>query len=254
MKRAAITCKNCGHRYQGKYCPECGQSANVDKIDFHYFLHDIPHSVFHVDRGFFYTLRHLISRPGKALNDYLSGKRVKHFRPFAFVVIMSTLSTLFAKVVNYLLQVRYETQNPGASIEINHSFFAHYPSLLIFLLIPLLSLVTWVFLIKNKYNYWEHFLINTYLAAYLNVFLIFVNFYQLLKFYVLGSLSVNYTMFMVLFMCYYGYAFGGLIRKNQASIFKMILVLLIMNCMLALIYLTAFSLTGMMTPWWSAPA
>ncbi len=47
-----ITCKNCEQHFKGNFCPHCSQAATVEHIGLKYFLHDIPHSIFHVDKGF----------------------------------------------------------------------------------------------------------------------------------------------------------------------------------------------------------
>jgi hypothetical protein len=244
-----IHCKNCQHSFKGKFCPECGQSAHVGRIDLRYFLHDIPHSVFHIDKGFLYTLGHLLRNPGKTMRAYLAGKRVKHFRPFAFVLIMSTACTLIMKGIYYLIRERYTYLNPGKTINPGNDFFEQYPALLIFMMIPLLSLVTWLFHRKRLYNYWEHFLVNTYLAAILNIFFLLIKTYQLINLYATGSAGVNFSWFMVAFMTYYGFAFGWLFHK-QTPMGVTIIRLFIMNIFLSFLYMTAFSVTGIMVPWW----
>ena len=193
-------CKNCNTQYDGNFCPKCGQSSHEGRINAAYFLHEIPHSVFHVDKGFFYTLSKLLSRPGPALKEYLAGKRIKHYKPFGFVIIMSTICTLFIKGLNHLINNKYRDNNLGKSLNFGEGFFVKYPSILIFIMIPILALITWLFFKKRAYNYWEHFLINTYLAAYLNIFLLFIRLFQCFKYYFTGKLSVNFIFFMFFFM------------------------------------------------------
>ncbi|MEO7529951.1 MAG: DUF3667 domain-containing protein, partial [Sediminibacterium sp.] len=82
-------CINCDQSFEGKFCPECGQAAGTHRINALYFLHDIPHSVLHVDKGFPYTFFQLVKRPAQALEEYLAGRRVKYDRPFSYVLIMS---------------------------------------------------------------------------------------------------------------------------------------------------------------------
>jgi hypothetical protein len=243
-----IICKNCGHHFKGNYCPECGQSAKVEPIGLHYFIHDIPHSILHIDKGFFYTLWHLFIHPAKTLRDYLAGKRVKHFRPFAFVVIMSTAATLLTKLCFYLINLRMVKER-GRGLDTT-GFWADYPALLIFLLIPLLALVTWLFFKRKPYNYWEHFLMNTYLAAYLNIFFVLIRLFQLIRYYINGNEEVSFTIFMVLFITYYGFAFGPLMRQGKSVNTKHVLAMTGMNMVLAFIYLTVLSFSGIMTPWW----
>jgi len=241
-------CKNCGTSFEGNFCCNCGQSSHVEKIDATYFLHDIPHSVFHVDKGFFYTLKRMFADPGTALKRYLQGQRVQHYRPFAYVLLMSTICTLLIKGINYLINVRFEKEHPGHVLEFGHSLFVKYPSLLIFLMIPVLSLITWVSFVRRPFNYWEHFLVNTYLAANLNVFLLVISLFQLLRYYISDSYAVNYVIFMCFFMAYYGHAFGSLMA-DSGKLRNNIIILIGMNFLLATAYMTAFVYTGMMTEW-----
>ncbi len=246
---SSLSCKNCGTQFQGNFCPQCGQSSHTEKIDAAYFLHDIPHSIFHLDKGFFYTLKKLLINPGFALRDYLEGKRVQHFRPFAFVVLMSTICTLLIKGVHYLMNLRYKPLHGGQPINFGDSLFVKYPSILIFLLIPVLSLITWLFFRKRRYNYWEHFLVNTYLAAWLNVFLLIISLVQLCMLYISGSYGINFILFMFFFMSYYGHAFGGLMT-GTGKLATNIVIMVCMNFFLASVYITAFVYSGIMTSWW----
>lgn len=248
---STIICKNCDCHFKGNFCPHCGQSAKVEPIGIKYFLHDIPHSILHVDKGFFYTAGKLISAPGAALKEYLEGKRVKHFRPFAFVLIMSAVSTLLIKLSDYFINLKLHKTNPEKIFAFGATFFSKYPSVLIFILIPLLSFITWITFIKRKYNYWEHFLVNTYLAAYLNIFFLLINIFSCIKFYATGKGNVSFTFFMFFFMAYYAHAFGALMTE-KGKFMQTFPRLFIMDFFLATLYMTAFSLTGIMTPWWGS--
>lgn len=73
-----MNCKNCNHLFEENFCSECGQPAKEHRINATYFLHDIPHSVLHVDKGFPFAFWQLIKRPAKAMEDYLEGKRVNY--------------------------------------------------------------------------------------------------------------------------------------------------------------------------------
>lgn len=244
-----IVCKNCGTHFTGNFCNWCGQKETVKRIDATYFLHDVPHSIFHVDKGFLYTLKLMFTNPGFAIKEYLAGKRIKHFRPFAFVVILSTICTILIPSIELLTKHIFELKNVGYKIEVRQLFWERYFSLLIFILIPILSLVTWLSFKKRAYNYWEHFLGNTYLAAMVNFIYLAIKILGLIKVALGMKYGVNFTLFMFGFMFYYSYAFKVWMhpRKNFWSLF---FTLLVMNFFLSTIYMTAFSLTGIMSPWW----
>jgi hypothetical protein len=245
-----IECKNCGQHFNGHFCPHCSQPAHTERIGLHYFLHDIPHSVFHVDKGLLFTIAALFRNPGKMLREYMAGKRVQHFKPFGYVVIMSTICTLIIKGIDALIEKTILSRNPAVQLTGPHGFFQHYFSVFIFLMIPILSLITWLIFRKKAYNYWEHFLANTYVAAQLNILLVLIETFRLLKVLVSNDYSsVNFTLFMVLFMFYYAYTFRVLIQDFKSSI-GAFFILFGMNCLLVIVYLTGLSLVGIMSPWW----
>ncbi|MGJ1204339.1 DUF3667 domain-containing protein [Sphingobacterium lactis] len=235
-------CLNCEFNFKGNYCPNCGQSSHEHRIDAHYFLHDIPHSVFHVDKGFFYTLKCLFTRPGVMIKDYLDGKRVPYFRPFAFVLIMTTICSLIIKGIHLWI----DKIQPAAHADqlIGHGFLGKYFSVFIFLMIPITSLITWLTFYRNKYNFWEHFLANTYIAAQLNIILLLVNVLNLfiVAFQIQFSkdgVNLFLTLFMVPFLFLFGSIFGFLMMQEKRSrLWVVIAKIIAMNFVLASLYIS----------------
>lgn len=231
-------CKNCNYNFQGNYCPQCGQSSSIHHIDLHYFLHDIPHSIFHIDKGFFYTLAQLSTRPGKMLMEYIAGKRVRHFSPIAFVVIMSTVTALLTALLKKYIALQLQ-DGSGTKLQLltKANLFTAYPSLLIFMMIPILSFITWLCFYNRRYNYWEHMLMNTYISAYLNVFLLLTLSIKIigLAFQLNWNINLFYMSFMFLFMAFYGFAFGE-IMYTKKSMWLNIFLLCLMDTLLASVY------------------
>lgn len=240
---AALECINCNSLFEGKFCPRCGQAASTHRVNALYFLHDIPHSVLHVDKGFPYTFAQLVKRPAKALDEYLAGRRVSYDRPFSYVLLMSAISVLIVSRIRNYMTALQDPANKGA----NHaSFFSHYQAVFIFLMIPLAGSITWLVFRKTKYNFWEHILINTYLAAQLNVVLVVINIFSLLKFLMTGSGAYSITAFMTLFMVYYAFTFSGLMKKQHGGV--MLGVKLGFMCfLLSSVYITAMILAGIVS-------
>jgi recombinational DNA repair protein RecR len=83
-KRELIECKNCGHKYEGYYCSICRQSADTSRITWKEIIEHFLSVVIDVDKGFFYTVKEMLIRPGKTISDYLQGKRIDHFNPLMF--------------------------------------------------------------------------------------------------------------------------------------------------------------------------
>jgi hypothetical protein len=243
-------CKNCGQPLDGNFCKHCGQAASVHRVNAAYFLHDIPHSVLHVDKGLFYTFTRLIKQPGKTLEDYLAGKRINHFRPLGYVLMLSAITALLVhwnlRLVQYL-----ELQKTGTILPITERFFAKYQSIFIFLMIPLVSVCTWLIFKKNRYNFWEHMLVNTYLAAQLNMLVIVTQLFILINYLVTGRAynpSIIFTtIFMTGFMTYYAIAFSRLMRGQEQSA-KLGLRLTLMCFILASLYATSMAFAGITSP------
>ena len=90
MSHESHQCATCGTRFEGNYCPRCGQSASVGiysfKKAFLLFL-----DVWGLgNRGMFRTIRDLLLRPGYMIRDYLQGMQMAYFPPFKmFFLLMS---------------------------------------------------------------------------------------------------------------------------------------------------------------------
>ena len=93
-------CLNCGEELQQNYCPNCGQTASVGRITLGQLIRDLPHVVFHVDKGFLYNLLSLLRRPGTAIRDFLDGKRRPFFHPASYLVISLVINYLVVKILN----------------------------------------------------------------------------------------------------------------------------------------------------------
>jgi hypothetical protein len=164
------TCKNCNNRYKGNFCNNCGQTANTHDISFHYVWHDIQHGLFHFDNKLFYTIKSLILRPGYTIKDFINGKRVKHFGPISFVIFLATLYGLLKHLIeipSFKLDVEEETSY-GLRVIINW-FGSHY-ALTRILFLLLTSLSTFLVFKRQKYNFLQHFVLNSYLNGLIFVF------------------------------------------------------------------------------------
>jgi uncharacterized protein DUF3667 len=105
-----IICKNCGEPVEKKFCPSCGQKASVKRIEMKWLLHQLPHAVWHIEKGFFYNVKQLFIRPGHAIHDFLIGKRKPFFNPLSYLAILILVNSL---IMYYLEIHRYGIQEDG---------------------------------------------------------------------------------------------------------------------------------------------
>lgn len=91
MSEASHVCTTCDTRFEGNYCPRCGQSARIGRYSFKKaFLLFLD--VWGLgNRGMFRTLRDLILRPGYMIRDYLRGMQMAYFPPFKLFFLLLAL-------------------------------------------------------------------------------------------------------------------------------------------------------------------
>lgn len=88
-----MDCKNCSKEINSKFCPECGQQTNLNRINGKYIIHEIEH-VLHFERGILYTIRQLSTNPGQNIRKYLSENRSRLVKPIIFIIITSLIYTI----------------------------------------------------------------------------------------------------------------------------------------------------------------
>lgn len=175
-----LSCKNCGNSYTGKYCNHCGQAAETHEINWHFLWHDIQHGYFHFDKGIFFTIKELLSRPGLTIREFIDGKRVRHLKPITFVIFMATIYGF----VQYFLgdnsiampqDIPKEVSEREKFVQIQKifSWFADHPAVVTLFFLPIGSLGTYLAFRKNQKNYIQHIVLVSFLTG-LNMFFLIV--------------------------------------------------------------------------------
>lgn len=201
MNNESTLCKNCGNLVNGSYCSHCGQSVHTGRINLHYILHELQHSILHVDKGMFYTIKELIVRPGYAIKDYLSGKRVNHFKPFAFVVILGAIYGFLVHFFNIYPEVHIFGDAKVETVDdknraIFEWMYAHY-SQIMFVVIPISALSSCLTFRKSGYNYMEHVIIYSYITG--------IHIIILMAIYPLYYLTMSSVVYFITFIVSYSY-------------------------------------------------
>ena len=163
-----ITCKNCGHHFEGNFCCNCGQTADTKKLNAAYFWNEVKHGFFYVDSGLVYSLKQLCTRPGHTVREFIEGKRVRHLKPISLVVILATVYGVLYHYfdINLISAIKEDLSSEASDvlIRINEFMGSHY-ALISVLNIPFLALGSFLGFKKQGYTYVEHLVLNTYLSA-----------------------------------------------------------------------------------------
>lgn len=162
-----MKCKNCGTETDGRFCRYCGQQLEIHRITVLHLLHEIVHTFTHLEKGFLYTLKKLLTDPGRMQRHYLEGIRVNYQKPFSMFFICGTVSAISLYWLN-----RIVGSSAGQEQAAFNYFLQHYYVLLHIILLPFYTLVTWLLFKRSKYNYAEILVLGMYMLAFMLLLII----------------------------------------------------------------------------------
>lgn len=186
-----MNCKNCNAEINSKYCPNCGQPTELKRIDGHYIIHEIEH-VLHFERGILYTVRELVTNPGKNIRNYLSENRSRLVKPIIFIIVTSLIYTL----ISHFFHIEEEYVNYQG---LEKSAIG--------------SILKWI---QGNYGY-ANILIGVFIAIWLKIFFkkYGYNFYEILIMlcFTIGISMLIYALFAIIegILHYKLLGFAGLI-------------------------------------------
>lgn len=110
-----VRCMNCGAEYKGRFCPSCGQAAEVKRIKTRRLLGSVFVVAVGGDNHFFSTCLDLIYRPGHMVRDYLLGIRARYFQPVRMLLCLVAVYAL----ASFLITADYEPFSLTSSLTEN---------------------------------------------------------------------------------------------------------------------------------------
>jgi hypothetical protein len=163
-----MTCKNCGNTIHVKYCSYCGQEPVKERLTFKEIIQKFAEAFTHADTGVFTLVKNLSIKPADVSREYIQGKRKKYYSPMKYLVLVVTISAL--------LTLHYEKYNvpfepafmPDDNMDdmVEMQYFNHnYYKYLIFLAIPLASVVTMLVFRNSGLNFSENLVFNAYIIS-----------------------------------------------------------------------------------------
>ncbi len=171
-----MNCKNCNAEINSKFCPDCGQPANLKRIDKKYITHEIEH-ILHVERGLLYTIRELSIHPGQSIRHYLFENRNRLVKPILFIIIASliytTLNRLFHIEDGFVINNETDLENPSTVGKIVKWIKDHYGYANILMGI-FIALWLNLFFRKSNFNFYETLIMLCFVQGM--AFLIFSTF------------------------------------------------------------------------------
>lgn len=161
-------CLNCDAVTKNNFCSICGQKNSTHRFSLkHFFFHDLIHGLFHFDKGFFFTLKELYTRPGHSIREFIQGKRVGYFNYFTLMLIIFTISHFIAKIPPKSMHDIMIENNLTPE---NHKVIKEYAKYIMVFTIPFFAFVTYFIFYKSKLNFTEHLVMAIYYMSAVLVF------------------------------------------------------------------------------------
>lgn len=93
------TCQKCEAAVSGNYCAQCGQALVPPRIS-HAFIVDELRSVFNFEKGIFFTIKALLTKPGFYVKQYIHKDRSRLVKPILFLIICSLIYSVLLQIMN----------------------------------------------------------------------------------------------------------------------------------------------------------
>lgn len=185
---SAITCKNCGNHFTGNFCNACGEKVYSDKDKkIAHIVEEGFHFITHFEGKFFTTLKTIFISPGKLSANYCDGIRKKYFKPLSFFLMLVILYLIFPVFEGLNMKLRfyeshhlfgnYATDKVAAVLEqknITHEALAPLfhkagekaSKFLLFIIIPLIALVSLLLGYRKRRLYYDHFVFAIEMSSF----------------------------------------------------------------------------------------
>jgi len=170
-------CLNCDEEIHGKYCHNCGQKTETERITLKKILSDLPLILFNWEKGLLYNIQSIFVQPGKKINAYLDGKRIRFFLPFQYALLWSGILIFLDQQLDvfnrrvgssvdkedlYNEKLYQFGHNVGEFMFYNISWF--WPLLILFL-----ALASYLVFHKRGRNFAEHLYINAFVVGHITL-------------------------------------------------------------------------------------
>ena len=219
-------CKNCDFiiTNDAQFCPNCGQTVHIHRLNLKHIFHDLVHVFTHADKGIFFTIKELALKPGQISAEYVEGKRKKYFNPFQFVIIAGGVFTflaiyfkIFTNAGGNVNTARAMPAEIALAVKEITTFFSKYFNLIIICFIPLQALLSWLLFYKSKRNYAENLVLNAYFTGEMYVIQTII---LTVPSAILPKLYYVFVGFnMAISILYFGYAAKFFYKTNYLAAF-----------------------------------
>jgi hypothetical protein len=178
-----MKCSVCSNKINENYCSNCGQYFKNERISTKSVFEDLFGNIFSLDKSFFNNIKTGLINPKIIILNYWNGFRRYYFSPSKFLVIASLL---------FVIQIAFFNNFFG--IIVNSKVAPQFS--LLFVIILVLSLFSFITYLKYKKTFYEHLILNIYNTSLWSI--IFVPISMILS--VLNTDKTIKTVFLLFYL------------------------------------------------------
>ncbi|SMG36111.1 Protein of unknown function [Marivirga sericea] len=214
-----MRCLNCDSLVEKNFCAVCGQKNSIHRFSLKdIFSLGIFNGIYMLNRGFFFTIKELFTRPGHSIREYLNGKRINHFNAFSLLILLITVVYLvdgYSEIK--IADLVGEDDNVKGFTQSIESFMKDYPKAIYLINIPLMAIASYFSFKKSKINFAENIILNTYVSGALIILTfpltVLSVFYSGKDILILMFRATPYFTFAYVFIVYYQFYSSFNFRK-----------------------------------------
>lgn len=202
------TCKACSKPIpdDGTFCPHCGQHVIEGRFTTRTISNEIWSTFTNVERGFLFSCKELMIRPGHFLRRYLSGATKPYMNVFRLIFMLTAISFLLNNWLGFINMddvIEIESNDMERANSVAEAFRKNI-MYLYFLMVPFFALGSKIVFRRHKLNFAEHLIKQ---AAWLSgSTLAMLPFYFLSLIPAEGAMDILFSTISLAGIAYYTFA------------------------------------------------
>jgi len=213
-----VICQNCGCVVSGTYCEKCGQRHELKRIDKNYAFQELL-NVIGFEKGFIFTCKELLVKPGATIQEYINKNRQKVTKPVTFLILTSVIYTLvsqYFKTENPYSDFNQKVYGDSSLKSIMNWIQDNYGYANLLMILPI-TLWTTLFFRKYKYNFYETFVVISFVMA---IGMLIFSLEPVLNKFSANTFVINETIIIIIAFLYMSWAIGQFYQKGIKNFIK----------------------------------
>ncbi len=177
-----MACINCKTHFEGQFCPSCGEKKDIQRITFGSIVENVFSGFVNMDKGLLFNIKNLTLNPQKTILQYINGKRRYVLSPISYAIITISIYIIITTLLKKTPDQLAESAARLSKLEqLNQYEQMGYKTggvlidkIKYFWLIQTIYLSFFSKLFFQRFNFFEHLAINSFIVGHATIVAIIV--------------------------------------------------------------------------------